>query len=77
MNGGRLRRCSSVNHQARMPNLTPSYSRPTYYYHYYYRWHRESSCQFNYRDVKLKYDIRSAFWCNSTWESFKREDFRI
>ena len=46
-------------------------------HYYYYRWHRLTSCRFNHHDVKLKHDIRSAFRCNSTWESFQVGDLRI
>ena len=35
------------------------------------------SCEFNHHVVKFKYDIRSAFRCNSKWESFQRENLRI
>ena len=35
------------------------------------------SCLFNHHDVKLKYDIRSAFLYNSKWEIFQMEDLCI
>ena len=35
------------------------------------------SCLFNHHVVKLKYNISSAFRCNSKWESFRIEDLRI
>ena len=44
---------------------------------YYYRCHRFLSCRFNQHVVKLKYDTRSVFRCNSTWVSFQMEDLRI
>ena len=33
--------------------------------------------QFNHHHVKLKYGIRSAFRCNSTWESCQKKDLRM
>ena len=48
-----------------------------YYCYYYYRWHRLISRRFNHYVVKLKYDIRSAFWFHSTWGSLQKEDLRM
>jgi len=35
------------------------------------------SCRFKHHVVKLKYDLRSAFRRNSTWDSFQMEDLRM
>ena len=48
-----------------------------YYYYYYHRWHRLTFCRFHHRDANLKYDIRSAFRCDSTRESSQLEDRMI
>ena len=37
------------------------------------RFEQITSCRFSHHDVRLKYHTRSAFWCNSTWESFQME----
>ena len=45
--------------------------------YYYYRWHRLISCRFNHHVIKLEYDIRSVFRCNTTWERFQKEYLRM